>query len=224
MSGSDSSTAQQLDRRIIEGWAALERGDLQEARDALRDVHSGNPSHPALPLLAAGIRRARPKPVPWGALTLLLLLSAAAGFGVYSWTARRSGPSTATNESPETSSRTQEPIAPSDAPAPAENARGTAGAASPPKAPPRGPVPEDASDDAQIRQAVARFAKTYSSKWGTLGFGQCDVAPVGDTATVSCRAARTSSSANSPLDGVWKFSCRKSGGSWKIVSLQPPGQ
>src|SRR3954467_15754861 len=109
---SGSSTPQQLDGRVIDGWAALERGDIQGARDALQDVYSANPSHPALPLLAAGIRRARPQPVPWGAVALLVMVAGAVAFGVHSWTARRSLPLAATVEPPAASSPAPEAAAP----------------------------------------------------------------------------------------------------------------
>jgi len=85
-------------------------------------------------------------------------------------------------------------------------------------------TPENTSDEAQIQQAVARFAKTYTSKWGPLAFGECDISPAGQTATAACRATGVSSTAGAPPDGPWKFSCRKAEGSWRIVSVQPPDQ
>jgi hypothetical protein len=216
MAGSAQSS-QQLDSRAIEGWAALERGDIQGARAALQDVYSANPSHPALPLLAAGIRRLRPKPVPWGAVALLLVLIAGGALGLFSWAARRHPPAS-TSAQPAVSSRTQEAEAPSSPP-PAERPRGTSGGSAQ-----HSPSSRDApaaADDAQIRQAVTRFARTYSSKWATLSFSGCDISPVGDTATATCRATPASST-NDAETAPWTFSCRKTAGSWKIISVQPP--
>src|SRR4051812_6869217 len=121
MTDPDAATPQQLDSRVIEGWAALERGDLEGARHALHDVHSANPSHPALPLLAAGIRRARPKPIAWGAVALLLIVAAASADGLYSWAGRRSIAAPSTSEPPAASSRAQESIAPPQEAASAED-------------------------------------------------------------------------------------------------------
>ena len=75
-----SPLSPELDSRLFGGWAALEHGDLEGARAALQDVYSVDPAHPALPLLAAGIRRARPKQIPWRGIVLLLGLIAMCAF------------------------------------------------------------------------------------------------------------------------------------------------
>jgi len=79
-----SPNASDLDRRIIAGWAAIEHGDLGEARAALSDVYAVDEAHPGLPLLAAAIRRTRPKPVPWRSTLLVLIVIAGGAFVVYS--------------------------------------------------------------------------------------------------------------------------------------------
>src|SRR5262245_25274048 len=73
------------ERYAVSGWSALERGDLADARVALQDLYDADPTHPALPLLAAGIRRIRPKPVPWRAGVLLLLTIGAGILAFWEW-------------------------------------------------------------------------------------------------------------------------------------------
>src|SRR6185295_18480983 len=69
---------------VVSGWSALERGDLQGARAALQDLYDADPTHPALPLLAAEIRRVRPRPVPRRA-TVLIVVVVAGIVGVTAW-------------------------------------------------------------------------------------------------------------------------------------------
>src|SRR4051812_19967276 len=70
---------------VVKGWSALERHDLAAARAVLQNLYDLDPRHPALPLLAAGIRRIRPKPIRWRAGVLLL---AAIGVGLIAVRAR----------------------------------------------------------------------------------------------------------------------------------------
>ena len=83
-----SSPSSDLDRRVIAGWAAIEHGDIGEARAALSDVYAVDPAHPALPLLAASIRRTRPKRITWRSAVLLLLIVAGAAYLVQSMRTR----------------------------------------------------------------------------------------------------------------------------------------
>ena len=231
------------DRRVIEGWAALEHGNLEAARAALRDVYQMNPNHPALPMLAAGIRRARGTRVPWRALVLLIALVAAGVLGTRVWMASRSPerPDAAqaaevANDSAPPSSIDAPPQA-ADSPANAaaggapKSTTGTSGG-TPPRvaaAPRQSQVPSSApaaaqpsSDDAEIRQAIARFATAYSSRWTRLSFSTCHVAPGAETTTATCQARVTDPAATRDAASVWTFSCRKIADVWKIISVQPP--
>jgi hypothetical protein len=205
----------------IAGWSALEHGDLEAARAALQDLYSLDPTHPALPLLAAGIRRTRPKRVPWRVAILMLVVIAVGTLAVQSWRRRvvqQPGPTlvaAAARARPET------PIA--VPPAPAESPVGTSGPASPPVAlPPRAPARASVSEDDLIRQAISRFATAYSSKWTPLMFRSCDIARGGDTASVTCQSDVTPRSTAGEGATTWVFSCRKVEEAWKIVSIQPP--
>lgn len=211
-----SPLSPELDSRLIGGWAALEHGDLQAARAALQDVYSVDPAHPALPLLAAGIRRARPKQIPWRGVVLLLGLIAVCAFAwrasIRSHTVAAAGAATVA----EVAADRQEPAA--VVASPRTDPVGTAGRAAPLPAPTpalqaaRG-VP---SDEVQIRQAIARFATAYSSRWTPLTFPSCDISRSDDTASVTCQSTPGSA------EGGWVFACRKIGDAWKIVRMQPP--
>jgi hypothetical protein len=222
-----SPSSSELDSRVIAGWDALEHGDIEEARAALQDVHSVNPTHPALPSLAAGIRRARPKPRPWRGMVLMLGLLAAGAFAYASVRPRTVpdfGPTTVGEVAPprEVAPSQEEQPTPPVASA-SRTTIGTAGRSGPVRA--TTPSPQAAgtapSDEAQIRQAISRFATTYSNRWLPLTFPSCDINRSEDTATVSCQSRTTQGSAAGAGAGTWLFTCRKVDGSWSIVSLQP---
>lgn len=220
-----SPSVPQLDSRVIGGWAALENGDLEGARAALQDVFAIDPAHPALPLLAAGIRRARPRQIPWRGIVLLLGLIAA---GAFAWRAALRPHMVAASSSTtvaDLAANQQEPppVSASPGAGPASSGAGpvgTAGRGAPQEATSAAPqaahgVP---SDEVQIRQAIARFATAYSNRWMPLTFPSCDISRDDDTASVTCHSRMTPGSA----EGTWVFACRKSGDVWKIVRMQPP--
>jgi hypothetical protein len=213
-----------LDSRVISGWAAIEHGDIEEARAALRDVYSVNPSHPALPLLAANIRRVRPTPVPWRGIVLLLALIAV-GALAWRWSSRaRAVPTTAAISRSETPPpRTEE--SPATAAATSADATGTSGQREQaPLASPTPPSPTHAvaDDETQIRQAIARFTAAYSNRWAPLTFSSCAVSRSADTANVECQSRPAEGSATAESGGAWVFACRKIGDAWKITSMSPP--
>ena len=115
-------------------------------------------------------------------------------------------------------SNQQEPAA--AVPSPGASPIGTAGRGAPAHA--TSPAPQAArglpSDEVQIRQAIARFATAYSSRWTPLTFPTCEISRSDDTASVSCQARMTPGS----TDGTWVFACQKTGDAWKIVRMQPP--
>jgi hypothetical protein len=206
----------------IAGWAALEHGNLEAARAALQDLYSLDPTHPALPLLAAGIRRTRPKRFPWRAIILMLVVIAVGILAVQSWRGRVAQSPASTSVTAAARSRPETPIAPP--PAPAESPVGTSG----PRGPaPVGPAPRAlgraaaVSEDDLIRQAISRFTAAYSSKWTPLTLRSCDIARGEDTANVTCQSAAPRSAAGASA-ATWVFSCRKVEEGWKIVSIQPP--
>ena len=211
-----SPLSPELDSRLIGGWAALEHGDLEGARAALQDVYSVDPAHPALPLLAAGIRRARPKQIPWRGIVLLLGLIAMCAFAwrasLRSHAVAASGPATVA----ELAADRQEPAA--VVASPHAGSVGTAGRGAP--LPATSPAPQAArgvpNDEVLIRQAIARFATAYSSRWTPLTFPSCDISRSDDTASVTCQSTSGST------EGTWVFACRKIGDAWKIVRMQPP--
>jgi hypothetical protein len=225
-----SPSAPELDSRVISGWAALENGDLEGARAALQDVYAVDPAHPALAPLAAGIRRARPKQIPWRGIVLLLGLIAA---GAFAWRASfrshmvaASGSTTVADlaaNQPEPpavvlAANQQEP--PAVVASPSAGPVGTAGRGAPPQA--TSPAPQAArgvpSDEVQIRQAIARFAAAYSNRWTPLTFPSCEISRTDDTASVTCQSRMRPGS----TEGTWVFACRKSGDAWKIVRMQSP--
>lgn len=202
-----------IESRIVEGWSALELGDLETARAALRDAYDVNPTHPALPLLAAGIRRVRPKPVPWRGVVLAAAVIVSSFIVGYRW--MRSNPMPPGQSAVATTSIPDEPPRPS-------GPTGTAGQVevpTPPDSRPQtGPKPLD--DAALIRQSITRFEGAYRSRWAPLTFSGCEIAHEAVTATATCRDPR--------VDGVdgnagrtWTFSLRKSGAAWRITSVQP---
>jgi hypothetical protein len=213
-----SPSAPELDSRVIGGWAALENGDLEGARAALQEVYSVDPEHAALPLLAAGIRRARPKQIPWRGIVLLVGLI---GVSAFAWRASIRSQISTTFGATSVAERAvdhQQPAAP--VASSSAGSIGTAGLdapapATPPASQAQHVVP---SDEVQIRQAIARFATAYSSRWTPLTFPTCDISRSDDTATVTCQSRMTPGS----TEGTWAFACRKTGDAWKIVRMQPP--
>ena len=223
------ATSQRNDRRIIQGWAALERGDVDAARAALQDVFSADPSHPALPLLAAGIRRARPRRVPWLQALVLLAAIGIAVVGVRYWMSQRPAARAAVNA--DQGEPATAPPASTDSTPPLPEAGSPANSATAPRAPSHTPraspaVPDGGSpltsDDVQIRQAIARFASAYSNRWGRLEFSACDISPAAETTVVTCRARPAQQDTAQDASGLWTFSCRKAGDVWRIISVQPP--
>jgi hypothetical protein len=232
---------QDIERRIIDGWSAIEQGDLERARAALQDVHAVDPAHPALPLLAAGIRRIRPKPIPWRQAIIFLLLMGAGVLAVGWWTGRdgamppqTTAPIASTPAAPPsttgttgTAGRVPRPTTPAPASAPATAPRS---AAAPPPAPNREAAPSQTReaapqmDDAVlIRQAVKRFEDAYRGRWGVLTLRDCDVARESETAAAAtCHARQSAEAPDADANGVWTFALRKTGSAWKIVSVQPP--
>jgi hypothetical protein len=232
----------EIESRLVSGWSALEQGDIEGARAALRDVYDLCPEHSALPLLAAGIRRSRPKPVRWRRAVALIAITVAALVGVVGSYALWKRPhqvlpaqpipntasvpdvsSHATGtagqaERPATSeSRRGNPVAPAnDAVAPANDAVAPANDAVAPASDDVAP----ANDDALIRAAIARFVTAYRSRWTPLALHPCDVTPEVTTATATCRARSTTDVPDAPADDVWTFRLQKSASTWKILSVQ----
>ena len=219
------------DRYAVSGWSALERGDLTEARAVLQDLYTADPTHPALPLLAAGIRRIRPtppKPVPWRAAAVLLIVLVAAGIVAFrSWNGHdrvMPAPQVTATKGP------VEPLRQSTAPVeiPKEEVRkavGTAGRAVPATELPavkQNPSPAPVDEDVVVRQAVQRFEGTYRSRWGGLTFEHCDVSRDNDQATAICTPRSAADASGVESNQVWNFSLRKTDGAWKIASVQSP--
>jgi len=206
-----------IESRIDEGWSALEVGDLETARAALRDAYDVNPTHPALPLLAAGIRRIRPKQVPWRGIILLAALVVLAVIAGTRWMSRRPAPSAQS-----VAVTTTVPAEPASPPGPS-SPTGTAGQAEVP-APPASSLqvaPTPHTDEAQIRQSITRFEGAYRSRWAPLTFSGCEIAPDGDTATATCRDHPRVDAVDGDAGRTWTFSLRKSGAAWRITSVQP---
>jgi hypothetical protein len=218
-----SSLASDLDRRVIAGWAAIEHGDIREARAALSDVYAVDPAHPALPLLAAGIRRTRPKRITWRSAVLVLLIAAGAAY-VVQWMRTRAvqeatlSPAASADEL----AAEQPALTP---PSTGTASVGTSGQNVEPSSTAKETAPDavhtPATDDQIIRQGIARFTTAYS-RWTPLAFGSCDISRGGDSATVTCLARGTQPSSETESGGTWEFSFRKMDDSWKIVSIQPP--
>ena len=207
---------------VVSGWSALERDDLEQARAALHDLYSADPTHPALPLLAAGIRRIRPKPLPWRAAVLLIAVVVAGIVGVRSWMH-----SDRMNPRPKPASTTAEfaSIPPSTAPASAEVGElGTTGHAPPGLLTAKPNQPSATLDeDVIVRQAIQRFEQAYRTRWGGLAFEHCDVSREGDEAKAICVPRDVPDTPDVESDQVWTFSLRKAEeGGWRIASVQPP--
>jgi hypothetical protein len=214
----ETPSRSEADSRVISGWAALERGDLEEARSALSDVYSTDPAHPALPLLAAGIRRIRPRRFPWRGVFLLLLAIGGGAFVVYART-RQTSPQPNGTEAVASLAPAQ---LDGEVPAPAATSPGPTGTSGTNKlsaAPPDrdAAIHSPATEDTQIRQAVSRFAAAYSNRWTPLTFASCDIARGDETASVTCQSRSADA-----RGATWTFSFRKVDDMWKIVSMQPP--
>ena len=203
---------------VVSGWSALERGDLTGARAALRDLYSADPAHPALPLLAAGIRRVRPTRVPWRAVVLAVVVIAAV-VGVRSWNPHA-------RVTPQHTTAAEQVVAlPQSTPSSAEMGRvlGTAGRVQPPILPTAKQNPSPTLDeDVIVRQAIKRFEVAYRNRWGDLTFEHCDVGRELDRATATCLPPPDPNSPEAESDRVWTFSLRKAEGEWRIASVQPP--
>jgi hypothetical protein len=213
-----------IERCIVSGWSALERGDIEGARAALQAVYSADPTHPALPLLAAGIRRARPKPVPWRPLFLVAAIVVAGVLGARAWS-RSDRPRPV--PSPSTAAASVPAVPPSTEPVPAEvsSETGTAGQLEQPTTLPTATQNASAGrtvrmdEDVVVRQAIQRFEGAYTNRWGSLSFEHCDVSRELDQATATCVPRGVSEGES---QRVWTFALRKSEGGWKIQSVQPP--
>jgi hypothetical protein len=218
-----SSPSSDLDRRVISGWAAIEHGDIREARAALSDVYAVDPAHPALPLLAASIRRTRPKRITWRSAVLLLLIVAGAAYIVQSMKTR------AVQEASLSSAASADEV-PAEPPSLTPPSTGTASVGTSgqnvePRSTVKAATPEaahaPASDDEIIRQGIERFSTSYS-RWTPLAFGSCDISRSGESATVTCLARGTQPSTETESGGTWTFSFRRIDDGWKIVSIQSP--
>jgi len=208
--------SEEIESRLASGRSALEQGDIEEARSALQDVYDASPTHPGLPELAAGIRRIRPRRVPWRAALVLTVVVIVAAVG-YALSSRSTGGLRAqrVQGTPSVAEVSSRPAGTAD---PVEAAAATE--------PPRRAVTDASMDDAAlIRAAIERFAAAYRSRWTPLAFHGCELERELDTATVTCRARATG---GVPGDGeaedMWTFRLQRSASSWKILSVQPsPG-
>jgi hypothetical protein len=209
--------SQEIESRLASGWSALEQGDIEEARSALREVHDACPTHPALPLLAAEIRSKRPWQIPWRAVVLAaVVVLIAGGYALSSRSPRALQAQPTENEAqPAQSTRSASVASPSR---PTGSAGPGEAVATPEPRRNIGDAPVD--DDGVIRAAIARFVSAYRSRWRPLAFHGCQLERQVDTATATCRAPSTD-----PADGadeVWTFRLQRSAGSWKILSVQSP--
>jgi hypothetical protein len=219
-----------LDRRIAEGWDALDRHDLAGARAALRDVHAADPAHAALPELAAGIRRIRPKPIRWRAPMLAVLTAAAIALSVR-WSSAPHPSVRAPAPAPAPSAPPSRPASAPPVP-PSQDARsaavprgvGTAGRRPPYELPgaTRNVSAPPLDEDVVVRQVIQRFEGAYQSRWGGLAFSHCDINRELDRATATCRPRGPGAALEAESDAVWTFSLRKAEGAWRIASVQPP--
>jgi hypothetical protein len=221
-----SPTATDLDRRIIAGWAAIEHGDLRGARAALSDVYSVDEAHPGLPLLAAAIRRTRPNRMGWRSAFFLLIVIVGSAFVVYlTMTApvRQSASTSGEVASQSSLDGTDAGLA-ADSVGTSGKSAGSASTGSAQTHRPQETGQSAGSDDALIRQGIARFATAYSNRFKPVAFSSCDVARNADSATVTCQARGADPSDEEAGDGTWIFTCRKAADAWKIVSIQPPAE
>jgi hypothetical protein len=224
-----NSTAQSPtdnERWIVSGWSALERGDLDGARAALQEVYSADPTHPALPLLAAGIRRARPKPVPWRAAVLMAAIIVAGVLGSRAWSRYDRPQAAPAQPAPTAATASVPPLPLSEEPAPAEmpSQTGTAGQMQYPTLP---TAKQNASampldEDVVVRQVIQRFEGAYTSRWGALAFEHCDISRELEHATATCLPRSPGGGDDAEPGRLWTFSLRKSESGWKIESVQPP--
>jgi hypothetical protein len=213
--------AQDIDNRLVSGWSALEQGDIDEARAALRDVYEVHPTHPGLTLLAAGIRRARPKPVRWRAAILAVVALVVVAGGAYTLLRRSpqvppAQPVPKTASVPDVSRDATTTSGHVEAPAPVQAPERSA-ALEPRRASNDAPL----DDDALVRQAIERFVTAYRSRWVPLAFQGCDLARQPATATAICHPRSTGSAQDAGAGGVWTFRLEKSASAWKILSVQP---
>lgn len=211
---------------VVSGWSALERGDLAEARAVLQELYDADPTHPALPLLAAGIRRIRPKPVPWRAGVLLLIVVAAGIVAFREWNSHDGVVrDRVARAAPPTSAKAEAASIPQSTPPPAE-VRSEVGTSRPPSGTELPTATKNTSlavdEDVVVRQVIQRFEGTYRSRWGGLAFEHCDISRDGDQASAICVPRSDGESTNDESSRVWKFDLRKSDGTWKIASAQPP--
>jgi hypothetical protein len=204
---------------VNSGWSALERGDLEGARAALHELYSTDPTHPALPLLAAGIRRVRPKRVPWRAVVLLIVVVAGV-VGVSSWN-RHNRVTPPQRKAANVASSTQSTTPPPDE---KESVLGTAGREQSPTFPAsrQNPSSTTIDEDVIVRQAIKRFELAYRNRWGELTFAHCDISREIDQATAICIPRPAPDTSEPESDRVWAFSLRKAEGGWRITSVQPP--
>ena len=220
-----------IERCIVSGWAALDRGDLEGARAALQEVYSADPTHPALHPLAAGIRQARPKPVPWRAFVLVAAIVAGGVLGVRAWNRQEHRPPHAPQSAASTASVPPVPLStePAPAPAPAERSSST-GTTGRTEYQPLPTAKQNASaapalrldEDVVVRQAIQRFEGAYTNRWGSLAFEHCDVSRELDHATAACVPRPGSGMSDADSNRVWTFALQKSADGWKIASVQPP--
>jgi hypothetical protein len=208
---------------VVSGWSALERNDVEGARAALQDLYSADPTHPALQLLAAGIRRIRPQPHRWRAAVLLLIVVVAGILAIRTWSRQdRVDP----QQQPAVSNQAEADALPqSTALSPADTRElGTTGQIQAPALPTVKQNPSSAAidEDVVVRQAIQRFEATYRSRWGALAFEHCDVSREVDQANATCVPRHVPNTPDVESEQVWTFSLRKSESGWKIVSVQPP--
>jgi len=212
--------SEEIESRLVSGWAALEARDIEEARAVLHDVYEVCPEHPGLPLLAAGIRRARPKPIRWRVAILAVAAAVAAALGSASLSRPPRplpaqpilGVATVPDVSPRataTSGQLEVPAAPGP-PRASNDATGTEEKAA---------IPLD--DEAQIRQAIGRFVAAYRSRWMPLAFETCDLTRQPTTASATCRTRPAGDVQTVGTADVWTFTLQKSTSAWKILSVQP---
>lgn len=224
-----AQSSAEIEGCIVSGWAALDRGDLEGARAALQEVYSADPTHPALHLLAAGIRRARPKPVPWRAFILVAAIVVGGAFGVRAWTRHDDRPQPVPRSASTTAPAPSLPLSTEPAPAAAETSKetGTAGHAEYPPLPTAKqnastPPALNVDEDVVVRQAIQRFEGAYTNRWGSLAFEHCDVSRELDRAAATCVPRQAGGMSDADSNRVWTFALRKSEDGWKIASVQPP--
>jgi hypothetical protein len=226
---SAATSPAEIESCIVSGWAALDRGDLEGARAALQEVFSADPTHPALHLLAAGIRRARPKPVPWRAFMLVAAIIVGGVLGVRAWNRHDVRPPQASQSASAATSVPPLPLSTEPAPAPAETST-PAGTAGHTEYPPLPTAKQNASaapalrvdEDVVVRQVIQRFEGAYTNRWGSLAFEHCDVSRELDHATAACVPRPASGMSDADATRVWTFALQKSADGWKIASVQPP--